>query len=305
MEPQLVLGRHVAGCRRREGWTQAELARMLGRPAAWVSQLEQGLIQAGPAAAGPLPGPVTCRRPDDEASPGLAVVLRQVLSRGDRDRVADSPRAFPPAFLAVTAAEVWDLAEAGRYGELAALLGDLIPDLEAAARTAPDPEQAGMHALAATCYQVCSAALARLGDHGSALVAADRALTAAHRAGDLLATAASGYLLACVLMESRCHDQARMIASAAAESVKGPAASGSIDAVILRGALILLLALCAASAGDQEDAWEQLSRARVLAGRLSNHEVPGTGFGPGHVALYEIAVSIETGALLRPARGPR
>jgi len=67
--------------------------------------------------------------------------------------------------------------------------------------------------------------------------------------------------------------------------------------------LILLLALCAARAGDQEDALEQLGRARVLAGRLSNHEIPGTGFGSGHVALYEIAVSIETGALLRAARG--
>jgi len=134
-------------------------------------------------------------------------------------------------------------------------------------------------------------------------VAADRAFTAAHRAGDLLATAASGYLLACVLMESRRHDQARVIASAAAESMIGPAACGNIDAVILRGALILLLALCAARAGDQEDALEQLGRARVLAGRLSNHEIPGTGFGPGHVALYEIAVSIETGALLRAARG--
>jgi len=208
---QLVLGRHIAEHRRSQGWTQAELAGMLGRPVAWVSQLEQGLVQVGPAAAGPLPAPVICSRPGDDACPDQARVLRQVLSRCGQDSTARSLRGFPPAFLAVTAAEVWDLAEAGRYGELAALLGDLIPDLEAAARTAQGPEQAGLDALAATCYKACSAALARLGDHDSALVAADRALTAAHRAGDLLATAASGYLLACVLMESRRHDQARVI----------------------------------------------------------------------------------------------
>jgi tetratricopeptide (TPR) repeat protein len=302
MEQQLVLGRHIAERRRRAGWTQAELARMLGRPAAWLSQLEQGLILAGPGAAGPLPAPVTCRHPDDDAGPDLARMLRQVLSRDDRHAEADSPRAFPPAFLATTAAEVWNLAEAGRYDDLAALLGDLIPELETAARTTGSPQQAGPHDLAATCYQACSVALARLGDHGSALAAADRALAAAHRAGDLLATAASGYLLASILMETGRHDQARMIASAAAESVKGPAASGDADAVVLRGALILLLALCAARANDPEEAGDQLSRARVLAGRFGSHDIPGTGFGPGHVALYEIAVSIETGAP-QPARG--
>jgi hypothetical protein len=205
-------------------------------------------------------------------------------------------------FLAETAAEVWDLAETGRYGDLAALLGDVIPELEAAARLTGGPQQACLHDLAATCYQACSAALARLGDHESALDAADRALTAAHQAGDLMSAASSGYLLACVLMETGRHDEARMIASASAESVKGPAASGSADAAILRGALILLLALCAARAGDPEGAGEQLSQARVLAGRFGSHEIPGSGFGPSHVALYEIAVSIETGAL-QGARG--
>jgi transcriptional regulator with XRE-family HTH domain len=303
MEPPLVLGRHIADRRRREGWTQAELARMLGCPAAWVSRLEQGLSQALPAAAGPFIAPGTCRRPDADADPRLAVMLRQVLSRGGSDRGVGSPRTFSPESLAETAAEVWDLAEAERYGDLAELLGELIPELEAAARAIRGPQQAGLHDLAASCYQACSAALARLGDHGGALEAADRALTAAHEAGDVLSAAASGYLLACVLLESGRHVEARMIASASAESVKGAAASGSADAAVLRGALILLLALGGARAGDTEDAREQLSRARVLAARFGSHEIPGSGFGTGHVALYEIAISIETGALFGASRG--
>ena len=313
LESQLALGRSVAELRRSRGWSQPELAGMLGRPVAWVSGVERGLMQAGPvpapgaAVSAPLPlQPRSLPHADNERAQHVSA-LQLVLSRDDQRR--DSGGACGDGSAAswcATAADIWALAGQRRYGELAELLGDLVPELAAAVCVAPDDQLAGLYELLAVGYQACATALAKLGEHDSALTAADRALTAAHRAGDLQATAASAYLLVCILMETRRYDEAQAIATAAADALTGPAADSSMAAISLRGALTLLHALAAARAGDRATAEGQLSRARVMAGRLSHAwRGRGAGFGPDHVALYEIAVSIEIGAPLRaPGAAP-
>jgi tetratricopeptide (TPR) repeat protein len=304
-ESWLALGRSIAEQRRRRGWTQPELAAMLGRPVAWVSQLERGLVPAGPI---PVPGAAVSAllpaEPDgglsgDAVRPELAGALRMVLASRGRPG-AGTRISGEYAALAAKAAEVWAATSAGRYGDLAGLLSDLMPALESAVRDAPDQQRAGLYQLLSGSYQACSAALARLGDHESALAAAGRALAAAHHAGDVLGTAASGYLQVCVLMEARRHEEAEAIANAAADAVRLPAVEGSMDAIALRGALTLLLALIAARVGNLAAAEEQLGRARVMAGRLSRSAGSrGRGFGRDHVALYEMAVRIEAAALSR------
>jgi hypothetical protein len=310
LESQLALGRSIAEQRRRHGWTQPELAAMLGRPVAWVSQLERGLVPAGPAW---VPGAVLSARLPAEPSGGLsadagraelASALRLVLAgtgrfpAGSRILGADSRAA-----LASRATEVWALTSAGRYGDLAGLLSGLLPALESTASAAPEQQSTGLYQLMSACYQACSAALAKLGDHESALTAAARAMAAAHRAGDVAGTATCGYLQVCILVEARRDEEAEAVASAAADAVRFPAAEGNMEAIALRGALTLLLALIAARAGDLAAAEEQLGRARVMAGRLSHAAGSRSGgFGPDQIALYEMAVRIETAALPGPAR---
>jgi hypothetical protein len=310
LKPQLALGRSIAELRRSRGWSQPELAGMLGRPVAWLSQLERGLVQVGPISASgavarvPLPAEPDSHPLADAERAEQAAALQLVLS-GDWQRRRDRCGTLGAGSAAVspaTATEVWALTGARRYQDLARLLGDLVPELAAAVRAAPDHQLAGLYELMAVSYQACAAALTKLGEHDSALTAADRALTAAHRAGDPQVVAASAYMLVCILMETRRCAQARAIATAATDAMSGPAADGSVAAISLRGALTLLHALAAARAGDRAAAEELLSRARVMAGRLAHdRRSRGTGFGPDHVALYEIAVSIETGAPLLAA----
>ena len=83
---QLALGRSIAETRRRRGWTQPELAAMLGRPVAWLSRLERGLVPAGPdpvpgaAASAPLPAQPGGGPDADPGRPEAARALRLVLA---------------------------------------------------------------------------------------------------------------------------------------------------------------------------------------------------------------------------------
>jgi hypothetical protein len=307
---QLQLGRKVAEQRRSRGWSQPELADRLGKPVAWVSRLERGLaeVEASPIllslAGGPdEDDPRACGA--DRARASTAGALRRILDSGPVYR----PR---PNALAVQhnadrsrlAAMVWDLTVGGRYDELAALIGDLLPVLQSTLRTAPPHlVEPGLHQLTASCYQACSGALAKLGDYEGAALAADRAMAAAECADDPVAVAAGAYLLVCILIDAGRHEAALVIAAAAADAIQGVAAAGSWTAISFRGALTLLRALASARAGDPVAAEEYLSRARVMAGRLTysigDHVI---GFSSDHVALYEIAISIESAALARADR---
>ena len=177
------------------------------------------------------------------------------------------------------------------------MLSDLVPELEAAVRTAPDQQQRrALYELMATSYQACSAALAKLGEHESAKTAVSRALTAAQRAGDLLLAASSAYLLVCILMEVGRYPHADETARKAAAALAHLAADGRPGAISLRGALTLRRSLIAARTGDRAAAEAQLSLARDMARQLGDEgDASDTGFGRDHVALYEVAVRAELG----------
>lgn len=316
-EVRLELGRKVAGQRRCRGWSQPELAARLGQPVSWVSRLERGLepleavpvIHVLPRPDGPadrcepaIPG--NAGASDGAAGQGgsaadLVRALRLVLRRDPPCRARASPIAIgTETERHALAARVWDLAVTRRVAEMAALIGDLLPVVRAALRSAPAGQEPGLHQLAAVCYQACSAVLAKAGDYDGAVLAADRSLAAAACAEDPIAVAAGAYLLACILIDAGQADSAGTVAAAAVNALQYHAAGGSWTAISFRGALTLLRALAAVRAGDLVGAEEYLSRAKVMAGRLDySAGDDAIGFSADHVALYEIAISIESAAL--------
>ena len=307
-EMQLALGRKVAEQRRRHGWSQPELAVRLGKPASWVSQLERGLVIVQPlpglpAVPGAAPPSGHSLAVPETVRPRLVAALRRVLDEQHKYRPRPEPLVVQTAASRQALTDrVWNLTIDGHYGELAELVCALIPVLRATLRAVPAHQRAGLHELLAASYQACSAALVQLGDYDAAAAAADRSLAAAEQADDPVAVASSAYLLVCILMDAGRHDCAQAIAAAAAAALVPSAASGSSTAISFRGALTLLCALSAARVGDSAGAQEYLSRARVMAGRLSGirGENPA-GFSADHVALYEIAVSIESAATMQTA----
>ena len=312
---QQALGRKIAAERRRRGLSQPELARMIDRSVAWVSQVERGVrkvdrmsVLETVAAALDIPlaelaaeAPVVAAV--SEEPPG-ASGLRLVLSGAHAlHAMLDGRRAPAVSTLRTKGRKAWELTHAGRYTELTDLLGGLVPDLETAARTVSESQRAEAFELLATTYQACSAALAEIGEPDAAWIAADRAMAAGERAGNPMLVAAGAFRLVFVFIAARHYDQAEETARTAAAALWPKADQGDPQAMSLWGGLTLQRAIIAARTNDADTAYGELDRAGRTAERLGDgHNEFNTEFGPVNVRLYEIAVAVELGDAGRALR---
>jgi DNA-binding XRE family transcriptional regulator len=312
---QVALGRKIAEARRRRGLSQPELARMLDRSVAWVSQVERGVRKVDRmsvlemladsleiplselAAEAPIVAAV------NEEPPGVAG-LRLVLSGAWTLRAMLNGHDAPsPAKMRKRVERAWSMSHESRYTELAEVLADLVPDLESGVRAVPEGQRPEMFELLAAAYQACSAALSKLGEPEAAWIAADRGMAAAERAGNPLLVAAGAFRLGIVFLSARYYAQAAEAAGTAADALWRVAESGTPEAMSMWGALTLQRAAVAAHLGDATAAYGYLDRARDVAGQVG----PGrndfnTEFGPANVGLYEIAVAVELGDAGRALR---
>jgi transcriptional regulator with XRE-family HTH domain len=312
---QQALGRKIAAERRRRGLSQPELARMIGRSVAWVSQVERGVRRvdrmsvletvaaaldvplAELAAEAPVVAAATEEPPDARG-------LRLVLSGAYALRaLLDGSRAPALSTLRTKTRKAWNLTHAGRYTELTGLLRSLVPDLETAARTLPEYQHDEAFELMAMTYQACSAALDKLGEPEAAWIAADRAMAAAERADNPMLVAAGAFRLVSVFLTARHFDQAEETARTAAEALQSRAEQGDPQAMSLWGALTLQRAVIAARVNDAESVYGHLDRARQVGERLGEGRNDyDAEFGPANVALHEIAVAVDLGDAGRALR---
>jgi hypothetical protein len=127
-------------------------------------------------------------------------------------------------------------------------------------------------------------------------IAADRAMMAAEKAGNLLLAAAAAYRLASVFLDAQQPGMAEEAARTALAALRSLADLGDPDALSLCGGLTLLRAVVAARSGHPSTAFGHLARARELARQLACQRADGLPeFGYDYVALYEIAVSVDLG----------
>jgi tetratricopeptide (TPR) repeat protein len=312
---QQALGRKIAAERRRRGLSQPELAKMIDRSVAWVSQVERGVRKVDRmsvletlAAALEIPlAELAAEAPVIAAATGEppgAAGLRLVLSGAHSLRAMLNGRHSPVvSTLHTKARKAWELAHAGRYTELTGLLGNLVPDLETAARALPEAQRPEVLELMAETYQACSAALAKLGEPEAAWIAADRAMAAAERAGNPMLMAAGAFRLVFVFLAARHYDQAEETARTAADALRQLADGGDPQAMSLWGGLTLQRAVIAARLNDPDAAYGHLERASQIAGRLGEGRNDyNTEFGPANVGLYEIAIAVELGDAGRALR---
>ncbi|MFC4530264.1 helix-turn-helix domain-containing protein [Sphaerisporangium dianthi] len=307
-EYQRALGRRIAQERKRRGLSQPELARLVDRSVAWISQVERGvrkvdrmsvLEKVAEALDIPL-SELAAEAPVVAASaeeiPGTAS-LRLVLSGAHSLRAMLHSVPVPPTSeIKPRVDRAWELTHESRYVELADLLRGLVPALETAARSAPEERRAELFQLLAVTYQACSAALAKLGEPEAAWIAADRAIVAAERAGDPLMMAAGAFRLGFVFLGARHFDQVEETARTASEALWFLVDEGKPEAMSLWGGLTLQRAVAASRLNEADTAYQHLARAREVAERLGEGRNDyNTEFGPANVTLHEVAVGVELG----------
>jgi transcriptional regulator with XRE-family HTH domain len=312
---QVALGRKIAEQRRRRGLSQPELARMIDRSVAWVSQVERGVRKVDrmsvletlataldmPLAELAAEAPVVAAV--NEEAPGAAG-LRLVLSGAWSLRaMLNGQDAPPPDALRVKTDQAWSLTHEGRYADLADVLRDLVPELESGARSVPEAQRPEVFELLAAAYQACAAALAELDEPDAAWIAADRGMAAAERAGNPLLAAAGAFRLVIVFLGARHYAQAEETARTAADALRHITDDGTPEAMSMWGALTLQRAVIAAHLGDAAGAYRFLDQAQPAAEQVG----PGrndynTEFSPANLTLHEIAVAVELGDAGRALR---
>jgi len=308
----LPFGQRVARLRRLRGLSQPELADLIDRSPAWMSQVERGqrhidrmsvletLARALDVPLSELAGDepaVAAQNPVNNDAERLRIVLLTSSTMPTARTKAD----LDQAKLSNALEQAWSYVHAGTYADLPGVLAPLIADLDNACNALPADRKPWEQL--ASAYHSMAAAFANLDEPDAAWIATDRAIQAARTSGDPALAAASVFRLAIVFQGARRYDYVELAAGVAAESLLGQLDDLGVPARSVWGALTLQRAVAAARSNNAEHAYALLEDARAAAaevgeGRNDYH----TEFGPVNVQLHDVAVSVDLGDAGRALR---
>ena len=175
----------------------------------------------------------------------------------------------------------------------------MLPGLLAAVERFPErPNGQHREALLAyvSAYVAAAKLVTKLGAGDLAILAADRAATAALEADSLLARGMAGYQVVCAMLRADQVNDAERLAMELADVLTGRARRDDPGQVSVAGSLWLIAAVIAARKADRDEAWLSLERAGRLADQLGEDaNYAWTGFGPTNVAIHRVNVAAELG----------
>lgn len=302
------LGEHVAALRLQRGLSQRELAAAVNRSESWVSQVERGVIaveripvlQALADALHVSVADLNANHRDDSEPPTRSDMegLRLALTGHPAPTqllMTESARTVDQTRLPQRLDAVWAALHAANYVEFSCQLAPLLPELERARRVCSSERRAELDSLTARAYQAAAAGFARVDEADASWVAADRAVLIAEQAGDPLLAFAGLFRMAHAFITLGRFEQAE------ATTVSGISAldernDPSPEALSVRGALYLALAVTHAKAGERAPANNAIAKAHEIAETLGEDRNDyGTEFGPTNVALHAVSVAVELG----------
>lgn len=197
----------------------------------------------------------------------------------------------------LSAWETWQTS-ATRYSELTPELPALVAETEQALRGGGDlsaAERREAQCCAADLYALLRSVAKRIGRGDVSMIAADRAIRAGENADDPLRLAMAQWNLAQVLLAGGEAEGAEDVAMHGAEAL-GPRVEDDLDALALRGTLLLVGSIAAARQGDAWRARERVRAVEPLAKRTGERNTLWTVFGPTNVAMHAVSIEVEAGA---------
>ncbi|MCW3839157.1 helix-turn-helix domain-containing protein [Micromonospora yasonensis] len=273
-------------------WHRTRIASALG---VTLEQLDDMLVDVSVAAhRGQAMG-------DDARSPASGAARPELLAglRAFLTSYLAAPNGPTPSIVEVRRAvgRVHNLYQRASYTSTARLLPDVLSQATALAGDAAGLHRSNAFRLLAAAYIAASKLAAKVGDGDSALLAADRASTAARLADDQALAAMAAYQAACGLMRLPGRAaEAEQIVLASISRLAGAGSAGDPDLLSAQGALLLLAAVMAAGQGNPKEAGQLLAQAGELATVLgSDRNRLWTGFGPTNVVIHAVSAAVRAG----------
>lgn len=301
------IGRRITTYRRRRGLSQAALAGLIGRSESWLSQVERGvrsidrlsvlldLARVLHVEVAALTGRPWQLAPNGNTIAGGLSDVRAVLTSYNSLLARPSVQVSDLTELRSKVAEVHRTYQAARYDDVVAALPGVLAAVEGFPGRKNGERREALLAYVSA-YAVAAKLVTKLGAGDLALLAADRAATAAVDAESRSARGMAGYQVACALLQADQVEDGERLAIGLAEELTPHVQSDHPSLVSVTGALWLIAAIAAARRTDRAEAWARIDRADALAGLLGedgNHA--WTAFGPTNVAIHRVSVAAELG----------
>lgn len=306
MEATEAIGRRIAHVRKLRGLTQVGLAARAHVSKSLIAQVESGHKPATPSLIAAVARAVHVDvteltgqpyRGQDARSDRIHEAIpqiRQALVYWDIPPILDVPPR-PLADLEAEVERVGRLRMAASYVELGALLPALIKELTVHAHQARDAERARAFRLLADAYTAVDSMAYKLGYMDLFALAVERMSWAARQADDPLLGPVAALRRSAAFLAAGAWDGGLRLLDRAGRQVEEDL-SGVPGALSVLGTVHLRSAIMAARGGRASPAWDNMSRAREVSGRLGrNTRDYGLLFGPANVAIHEVAVAVELG----------
>lgn len=310
----MQVGERVAFYRQRRGYTQTQLAGLVGRSTDWLSKIERGERQLRRVdvltdLAGALRVSLTdlmgqpVLMEDDQERDNIPAIRDALMAPGRLSRVlfsAPDTGAAPDIARAEQLVEfLWTDYQRGRIADVVERLPRLIQDaqqLEDGASDQTGDARRRSWAASARTHHLAATTLSKVGEADLSWIAAERAMKAADEADDPLVLASAARAATHALLAVGRYDDALSLGETAARWLGPQVALGDPDALSLLGMLHLRTAVAAARRQDRTAADELLGHAERSAMRLGEDaNYWQTGFGPTNVELHRLSAGLDLG----------
>lgn len=292
------IGRRIAYWRDQRGLTQGDFGRLMGQSRRWVQDLEGGRRQADPRlsvlerASQVLHIPLERLVTDSTPARPPATLPQDVVALVDS--LHTSPTADADAPLTEIRRRVTYCCQAWAAGHYTAAARDLPGVLTAAHQAAATSAEAAI--LLSRAYQLTSSLLFKYGSltRTPAVLAAERALSAAEASGDVVAVGASARRVARGLIHQQRHAAACDYATSTAAMLRSDLEAAGTRGLSTLGMLYLVAAVGATGDGRSpravSAATDRMGEAEEVAEHQGEEGADFTNFGPTNVQLHQVDV---------------
>lgn len=302
------IGRRIAHARKSRDLTQRALAEQANVSVSLLRKVEQGSRDATPvlvaAVARPLGVDVTALtgQPYDREGPrrdrvhALMPTLRRALAYWDLPP-EDAPDPRSREQLAAEAGEIAALRQADQHVAVAGRLPALLLETTAAVHRSDGAERERYFGVLAVLLFAAHSVAYKTGYEDLSAVVEDRLGWAAERSADPLMGALTAWTRTTSLLRTGAYDVGLRLLDRAQGQID-PGGRDDRETMRMQGPLHLRSAILAARAGDSASATAHIEEARALAVHLGADHTGGwhqLSFGPGNVAIHDVATAVEAG----------